>query len=82
MIITWDGFIAKLVNRNNSSSLPIFWDNSMGKMLSKISNNTGASSVAQLTSSEEGTKSGPAAEFGESSGMASIMISSFSMISV
>ena len=45
-------------------------------------NNAGASSVAQLTSSEEGTQSGPAAEFGESSWIASIMISSFSMIYV
>ena len=30
-IMTWDSFIARLVNRNNSSSLPRFWDNSMGK---------------------------------------------------
>ena len=39
----------------------------MGKSEKKISNNTGASSVAQLTSSKEGTQSRPAAEFGESS---------------
>ena len=30
-IITWDSFIARLVNQNNSSSLQRFWDNSMGK---------------------------------------------------
>ena len=39
----------------------------MVKRVKKISNNTGASSVAQLTCSEEGTWSGPAVEFGESS---------------
>ena len=67
MIITWDSFIARLVNRNNSSSFPRFWDYSMEKGVRKISNNTGASSVAQLTSTEEGTQPGPAAEFEESS---------------
>ena len=66
MINTWDSFIDRLVNGNNSSSLPRFWDNSMGKRVKKISNNTGTSSVAQLTSSEGGTQSRPAAEFGES----------------
>ena len=30
-IITWDSFIARLVNRNNSSTLSRFWDNSIGK---------------------------------------------------
>ena len=39
----------------------------MNESEKKISNNTGASSVAQLTSNEEGTQSGPAAEFGETS---------------
>ena len=35
-----------------------------------------------LSSNEERTQTGPSAEFGKSSRMASIMISSFSMISV
>ena len=47
-----------------------------------ISSNTGASSVAQLVNNEDGTQSGPAAELGDSSCMASIMISSFNSISV
>ena len=34
-IITLDSFIAILVNRYNSSSLPGFWDNSMGKRVRK-----------------------------------------------
>ena len=29
--IIWDIFIARLVNLNNSSTLPRFWDNSIGK---------------------------------------------------
>ena len=36
-IITWDSFIARLGKQNNSSSLPGFWDNSMGKRLFKKS---------------------------------------------
>ena len=38
--------------------------------------------MTQLVSNENGTLSGPAAEIGESSCMASIMISSFNLISV
>ena len=51
--------------------------------MTKISSNTGAtSSVAHLVSNEDGTQSGPAAALGKSSCMASIMISSFKLISV
>ena len=45
MIITWVSLIARLINRNNSSSLPGFSDNSMGKREKKISNTTGDSRV-------------------------------------
>ena len=38
----------------------------MGKIGEKTSYNIGASSVEQLISNEEGTQSGPVAEFGES----------------
>ena len=38
--------------------------------------------MAQLVNKEDGTESGPAAELGDSSCMASIMISSFNSISV
>ena len=38
--------------------------------------------MAQLVNNEDGTQSGPAAELGDSSCMASIMISSFNSISV
>ena len=30
-IITWDSFIARLVNQNNNSSILRLWDNSMGR---------------------------------------------------
>ena len=39
-INTWDSFIARLVNMNNSSSLPRFWDNSMEKLVRKKSGKT------------------------------------------
>ena len=45
-------------------------------------NKKGASSVAQLTNNEDGMPSGPTAELGESSCMASIIIYSDNTISV
>ena len=41
--------------------------------MSKTINNRGASSVAQLTNNEDGIPSGPAAELGDSSCIASII---------
>ena len=84
MIIAWDSFIVRFVNWNNGSSLPRIWYNPMRERESekKICSNTGASSGAQFVHNEVGTQSGPAAELGDSSCMASIMISLFNLISV